>query len=223
MNIFYIKLNLNGHTKGFTLVEMIVVLGVFSYLMTLAAGILYMTQDINVKLQGSQAVLDNVNLSMETISRDIRQGYSFHCAETLDEIDMNLRKSCSYENVGAGHGGKVLFFRPASAATSTDRVAYYASTTQYGDVILKDEYISGSTTTYQMTANDVKIKSLIFYVVGANSGGEIGQDVDDVHDFAQPLITINLTGETILIGKNGTTTPVSFSIQSSVTARSFDK
>lgn len=230
MNHFYLKHVCKKREGiklgGFTLVEMLVVLGLFSFIMTLATGALYSTQAINVKLQDTQSVLDNVNLSMETMSRDIRYGFDFHCAEEMNETDIQLRKSCSYQNTGASHGGKFLFFRPFDAASSSDRVVYYASTTSKGSVILKDEYIADalgniSTTTYQITTSNVKIKSLIFYVTGANTTlGKSGMDVGDVHDYAQPLITINISGETIPIKQNASSTK--FIIQSSVTSRNLD-
>lgn len=216
-------------SRGFTLVEMLVVLGLFSFIMTLATGVLYSTQAINVKLQASQAVLDNVNISMDTMSRDIRYGFDFHCGANLPpaETKINLRKSCRYSDAGLLHGGKSLFFKPADAVSDSDRVSYYASTTSFGNVILKDEYtkniVTGitSTTTYQITANDVKITSLVFYVEGANTGTGNGVDVDEVHDYVQPLITLMISGETIPIKQNGAPTP--FAIQTSISSRGIDR
>ena len=209
--------------RGFTLVEMLVVLGLFSFIMTLATSVLYSTQAINVKLQESQAVLDNVNLSMDTMSRDIRYGSDFHCSasSTQQERDIRLRKSCSYSNPLVMHGGRVLFFKPTNATTDSDRVAYYASSTTSGDVILKDEYFGGSTTTYQITANDVKIKSLFFYVEGANTASSVAADVDGVHDYTQPLITLTVAGETIPLKEGSSSTP--FIIETSISSRGIDK
>ena len=209
--------------RGFTLVEMLVVLGLFSFIMTLATSVLYSTQAINVKLQESQAVLDNLNISMDAMSRDIRYGSDFHCgaSSTPEELEINLRKNCSYSNLTILHGGKVIFFKPSSAGSDSDRVAYYASTTQSGEVILKDEYIGGSTSTYQITADDVKIKSLLFYVEGANTATGVNVDVDGVHDYAQPLITVTLSGETIPMKQSSSST--TFIMQTSISSRGIDK
>lgn len=215
--------NYNSHYKkissGFTLVEMLVVLGLFSFIMTLAVGVLYTTQAVNVKLQETQSVLDNVNLSMETMARDIRYGSEFHCASTLTESNIMLRKSCGYYG---DHGGKVIFFKTVDAVNDNDRVAYYASTTSNGNVVLKDEYVNGATTTYQITTNDVKIRSLIFYVTGANTIAGTSTDVGDVHDYNQPLITVAISGETIPL-KEGATSSTKFSMQSSIATRGIDK
>lgn len=213
MSIFYFK---KEGIKGFTLVEMLIVLGLFSFIMTLATGVLYTTQAINVKLQETQAVLDNVNLSMETISRDIRYGSEFHCGTDINATSSILRKSCTYDN----EGGTILFFRP-SGAPSDERVAYYASTTSSGRVILKDEYEEGATSTYQITANDVRIKSLIFYVYGANTASSSNEDVGNAHDVLQPLIVMAISGETIPITPGATSTK--FTMQSSISPRELDK
>lgn len=204
--------------KGFTLVEMIVVLGLFSFLMTLATGVLYSTQAISVKLQETQAILDNVNLSMDTMAREIRYGSNFHCTNTLNNSSSSLRKNCLFES----GGGKIIIFRPNNSATSSDRVAYYSSSTSYGNVILKDEYTESGTSTYQITANDVKINSLVFYVDGANSmGTSTGENADDVHDYIQPFIIVTISGETRPLSIRASSTK--FSIEASLSARELDK
>lgn len=213
-----LKYFFNKKIKGFTLVEMIVVLGLFSFLMTLATGVLYSTQAISVKLQETQAILDNVNLSMDTMARDIRYGSNFHCTNSLNNSSSSLRKNCLYEN----GGGKIIIFKPNNAATSTDRVAYYSSSTSYGNVILKDEYTEEGTSTYQITTNDVKINSLIFYVDGANSmSTTTGENADDVYDHIQPLIIVTASGETRPLSITSSSTK--FSIETSLSAREIDK
>ncbi len=211
--------------KGFTLVEMLVVLGLFSFIMTLATGVLYTSQAINVKLQETQSILDNVSVSLEIMTRDIRYGSVFHCDTSLNVANFRERRGCSYDDLGVNNGGVVLFFKPVDANNSNDRVAYYASTTQTGKVILKDEYFSGkATTTYQITADDVKIKSLLFYVVGASSTSlakdEGGVEIPDSNDYIQPLITLSVSGETIPIKEKASSTK--FIVETSISSRVLD-
>lgn len=212
-------------TQGFTLVEILVVLGIFSFLMTLATGVLYMTQAVNVKLQETQAILDNVNFTIDTISRDVRYGADFHCGSSYSistETEYLLRKDCNYD----GSGNKILFFKPVNSASDNVRVAYYASTTSDGyEVIMKDEYDAGGIliTSNQVTSNDVAIKNLSFYVEGAYTKDDSipYKNVDHSIDFKQPLVTILLSGETIPITHNSSSTK--FSIQSTVTSHRIDK
>lgn len=224
----------NKHIRGFTLVEIIVVVGLFASIMTIAVGALFTTQAVNTKLLATQSVLDNLDFSIETIAREIRYGYEFHCAQTLNEDTMMLRKSCPYRDAPAASGGFFLFFNEKGETGDSDtRVVYYASTTRYGSSIFKDEYVNGATTTYQITADNVKIKSLIFYVNGANtSEGSSTLDVNSVADYEQPLVTISISGEVEQVKKNFQVDPldgikkdtgtVKFNLQTSVSARELD-
>lgn len=217
--MIYISLQQKNTTlvRGFTLVEMLVVLGLFSFIMTLATSVLYSTQAINVKLQETQAVLDNVNVSLETMSRDIRYGSEFHCSSVLADPSFLLRQNCSY---GTG-GAKYLFFKPIDAASTNDRVAYYASTTLTGKVILKDEYFANKpTATYEITADDVKIKGLVFYVSGADSTNGVKNVDNPTVDYLQPLVIFSISGETIPVKAGASST--SFIVETAVSSRVLD-
>ena len=220
----------NSTQRGFTLVEMLIVLGLFSFMMTLATSVLYSTQAINVKIQETQSILDNVNIAIDTMSREIRYGTDFRASNSIEDTNFLRRKSSRYDTT---HGGKVLFFKPQDSENDDDRVAYYASTTPYGNVILKDEYTNGvRTRRYEITSNDVKIKSLIFYVNGANTSivSDPNNEPNGIgdEDHIQPLITMTLSGETISSTFNASNTSqkastTKFIIQSSVSARTLDK
>lgn len=211
--------------KGFTLVEILVVLGIFSFLMTLATGVLYMTQAVNVKLQETQAILDNVNFAVDTIARDIRYGIEFHCGSeyaTSSDVDYKLRKDCSYDDFG----NNVLFFKSVNGTTGDNsRVVYYASTTSNGhEVVWKDEYNNSDMliASNQITSDDIAIKNLSFYVEGAyTKDGDPLKNVLGKSDYKQPLITILLSGETVPIVHNSSSTK--FSIQSTITSHRIDK
>jgi prepilin-type N-terminal cleavage/methylation domain-containing protein len=223
MNIFLKKLH-RKYTQGFTLVEILVVLGLFSSVMTIAAGALFTTQSVNTRLQESQAILDNVNLSVETITRDIRYGSNFHCdTGTTTAVSINLRQNCLFSS----GGNTAIYFKPTTALSDSDRVAYYVA----GGILYKDEYISGATTTYQITANDITVQSLIFYVVGANTATGVGEDVAvlgvEQHDYLQPLVTLVIAGETKPAEKffnaDGTLkNSTKFTIETSVSSRKLD-
>ena len=75
----FFKIPQSPQIKAFSLVEILVVLGLFSSIATLSLGALFNAQAINAHLQATQAILDNINLSSQTITRDIRFGSLFHC------------------------------------------------------------------------------------------------------------------------------------------------
>ena len=199
--------------EGFTLVELLVVLGLFTSIATLSLGALFNAQTINGRLQETQAILDNINLSTQTVIRDIRFGSDFYATSTLPASVPIVRRNCIY---GGPDVCSVLIFRSSDAVNSLDRVAYYVKS----GVLYKDSYPKvGTAETLQMTSDEVTIKSLTFYVKGANTS-DGSSDEFGLIDYEQPLIIMLLTGVT----KPSTRSiaPVTFSIQTSMSARELD-
>ncbi len=208
----------NNNVQGFTLIELLVVLGLFSGIATISLGALFNAQSINARLQESQAILDNVNLSTQTIARDIRFGSEFYCTTSLPLTSVlvpTIRKSCPY-GVGLTGGGTVLIFRPAETSTSTDRVAYYLK----NGVLYREDYPrNAASSTLQMTSNEVTIKSITFFVDGAQTSDGSNDDAG-ASDYKQPLISILISGDTK--PTMSSVKPVTFNIQTSVSAREID-
>jgi prepilin-type N-terminal cleavage/methylation domain-containing protein len=214
MNILFFKKS--RFRQGFTLVELLVVLGLFSGIATLSLGSLFNAQTINNRLQETQSILDNINLSIQTVTRDVRFGANFYCGEddptTLPSIPL-IRKDCSD---AAGNGGDVLIFRGSEWKDDRDRVAYYIS----DGVLFKIEYpFVGASTTLQMTSSDVFITKLLFYVDGAHTS-DGSNDYLGLFDFRQPLIHILISGYTK--SERQTVKPITFNIQATVSSRSLD-
>jgi prepilin-type N-terminal cleavage/methylation domain-containing protein len=64
---------------GFTLVEMIVSLALFSVVAVIAIGALLKVIDANDKAQSIQSSVTNINFAMESMSRDLRTGTDYLC------------------------------------------------------------------------------------------------------------------------------------------------
>lgn len=199
--------------QGLSLVEILVVLGLFSGIATLSLATLFNTQAINTRLLQSQAILDNVNLSLQTITREIRYGTDFYCAQTLPEIVPTLRKGCPN---GSGGGGAVIVFRPAESEDERDRVTYFVSN---GILYKRETFFGQATTTYQMTSQDIYITRLKVFIQGANSSSPLPNE-GGVMDDAQPLISLFISGRAR--SSNSTETPVPFYIQTQVSTRALD-
>ncbi len=67
-------------TTGFTLIEMIVSLAIFSLVVTMSIGSLLVLISGNQKLQGEQSVMTNLSFAIDSMTREIRTGYSYICA-----------------------------------------------------------------------------------------------------------------------------------------------
>jgi prepilin-type N-terminal cleavage/methylation domain-containing protein len=68
-----------SHISGFTLLEMIVSLGIFSVVAVIAVGSLVRITGLNRQAQSMQSAMNNINFALESMSREMRVGTSFHC------------------------------------------------------------------------------------------------------------------------------------------------
>lgn len=71
------------HTRssqsGFTLIEMIVSLAVFSGVITIAVGALLVLVAANNQLQGEQSVMTNLSFALDSMTREMRTGTDYYC------------------------------------------------------------------------------------------------------------------------------------------------
>jgi prepilin-type N-terminal cleavage/methylation domain-containing protein len=88
------------HHRGFTLVETLVSLAIFSFVMVIAGGITLSIISSNRQNQAINNVVNNLNYSIESMVRDIKTGYSYKCNYNVQgsgavEID-------EFKSVGSG-------------------------------------------------------------------------------------------------------------------------
>ncbi len=69
------------HSKqfGFTLIEMIVALAVFSVIVTISIGALLTLIATNQQLQAEQSVMTNLSFALDSMTREIRTGTRYFC------------------------------------------------------------------------------------------------------------------------------------------------
>lgn len=185
--------------KGFTLVEIIVAMSIFTVVALIAAGALLSVADANRKAQVLKSVMNNLNFSLESMSREIRVGSTYYCNDVIEGTvpgGFSSPRNCST-------GGNFLAFEKSDGDTtiSSDQIIYRLN----GTIIEKS--INGGTTFIGLTPPEVRINEtdgLRFYVTGAPQG-----------DGKQPKLTIVVRGEAGI--KNKTITD--FSLQTSVSQR----
>ena len=90
--------------KGFTLIELIVALGVFMVVMTMTLSAFLNIIDIQKKTEAFRKVNDNLNFAMEAMMREIREGKGYSdtdcsgsdfCFTNKDEKD--IKKDIKYQ------------------------------------------------------------------------------------------------------------------------------
>ncbi len=69
----------NSKQKGFTLLEMIISLGIFTVVALIAVGALVRIMDLNRKSINLKAAINNANFALESMSREMRVGKNYYC------------------------------------------------------------------------------------------------------------------------------------------------
>lgn len=153
--------------KGFTLIELMTAVSVFLIVMTISMGAILGIFNANDKVGTLKITMDNLNLAVETMSREIRFGTRYNCG-LVDPIETPT--NC----VTGSEAG--LSFR----ANDGRRISY-----RRGDSNNIVKSIDGGPE-ISVTAPEVNIQNLTFYVSGASA-----PPVDTL----QPRVIIIIKGE----------------------------
>ncbi len=182
---------------GFTLVEMIVASALFAVVMLISVAALLSLVDANRKTQALHSVMNNLNVTLDSMVRAIRMGSNYHCGPgeyaTADDCDVA--------------GDVVLAFEPFGGNPNDDQdqwVYAYDAVTQR---IYKSE--DSGAHSFAVTAPTVAVESMTFYVVGAEDRG----------DSVQPKVVIELKGTA---GAEKVKTTTTFHIQATAVQRILD-
>ncbi len=192
-----LKLQFKNKKNGFTLVELIVSLGLFTIVVMIATGAMLSLSDTNRKVKTMRIAMDNLNLALESMSREIRMGSVYTCNPNLSSPPINL--SLGDAGVDCTGGDSSLAFLSKDDSTTW---AYRLN----GSVVQQSK--NGGSGFSDITAVNIVIDELRFYVRGAETGTGVGSEIN------HPYIVISLAGT--VSNKSST----SFRIQTTVTQRS---
>ncbi len=182
----------NSNTKaspGFTLIEMMVSLALFTVVITIAVGAFLSLIGQSSQLQGEQVVMTSLNFAMDSMTREIRTGINYYCdnsadilLHTPDEDDITLRKDCT--NVSGATGMSIVEAGSSlSPGATSSRIAYgfdAANGTIERQIDDKEPQA--------LTSSDVKITGAKFYVSGS-------APLSAGNDTKQPTATIIITAQ----------------------------
>lgn len=172
--------------KGFTLIEIMTAVSIFAVVMTISMGSILGVFETNRKSEALKAVMDNLNLTVESISREMRFGHSYHCGSIPP---LTSPQNCS------GGGDSIAF-----EASNGDLIVYRLT----GDAIEKSV---NSGAFLPVTASEISISSLSFFVLGATPG-----------DSLQPKVLIKVAGTAGVAEEEKT----DFTVQTLVSQRPLD-
>lgn len=195
------SINTRTHTKkGFSLIEMMVAVALFSVVMLVSTGALLALIDAARKAQALQSVMSNLNTALDGMVRSMRMGSTFHCG---DVGGYDSPRDCS-------EGDLLFAFEPFGGDSSTTGdqwvYAYVQDPVTGKGRLYKSE--NGGGAYFPLTAPEVQIDSFAFYVVGTTPG-----------DTQQPKVIINVKGTA---GVDRVKTRSTFSIQATAVQRVLD-
>ncbi|HAE36628.1 MAG: hypothetical protein UR85_C0004G0034 [Candidatus Nomurabacteria bacterium GW2011_GWF2_35_66] len=194
---------LKKNKEGFTLIELMVATSLFTIVMLMGVGALVTSSNSSKSAQKLRIAVDNVNLAMETMTRELRTGTHFYCGGNMTPYFVG--------DCPAGTFGDIITFNPQQVGVNPpSRVGYY----------LKKRVVNGvdqgtftlqrcevfATNCSDIVSSNVNVTKLKFYV----KGSELPPT-----DTIQPSVEILMNGVVKIKGKE-----VPFTLQSMATQRS---
>lgn len=141
--------NMSG--DGFTLLEMLVSIGIFSVLVVAAIDITLGISNAQLKTASLQAIQDNIRFGLELVTKEMRTGTNY-----------NLSSFC------APAGSEISF----TTSVGEQRI-YYLDTARKAIMRLKDSINCANS--IQFTAEEVSVDILTIRLRGQTSGPSDGQ------------------------------------------------
>jgi len=183
--------------SGFTLVELMVSLTIFSVVMVISTGTLLIMIDINAKAQAIYSSSSNLTFALDNITREIRTGNHYFCSESWDIEGLKSgTQDCE--------GSYISFTREED-----DLRAGYRLNGEKKQIEYKKQNGSGW---IPMTSDDVVITKFELTVSGTETYYENDNDTE------QPNVDLFIQGYV----NNGLDTDTDFTIQSHIIQRRLD-
>tara|TARA_B100001989_G_scaffold251523_1_gene230914 strand:+ start:2520 stop:3185 length:666 start_codon:yes stop_codon:yes gene_type:complete len=218
--------NYHSTQKGFTLIEMIVSLAVFSTVITIAVGALLMLIGTNQRLQDEQTVMTNLSFALDSMTREIRTGTNYYCLsdddidgggagqrifEDGEDLDFSPTQDCVDGNNDSSprryHGMSFVESGQSITEVANTRIAYFVDLTSG----IMYRRISGQAAE-QITSSGLEVVHAEFFVTGSTRLVDGGAGADK-----QPTVTIVLEARD-RTSESGET----YHVQTTVTQRSAD-
>lgn len=190
-------LHIQNSAKGFTLVELMVSLAIFSIVMLISVGTLFTLIDANAKAQALHVATTNLSFALDAMTRDMRTGHDYYCFSQPTDPALSTG---DVQNCISG-GDSLSFIRD----WDSKRVWYRLHTdTDFSRI----EQKVGSRNWEVMTSDTVWITNLSFVV----------RNSDGLPDNDQPTIDVIIQGYV----NNGLETNTDFNIQTHIVSRRLD-
>jgi prepilin-type N-terminal cleavage/methylation domain-containing protein len=202
-------------TAGFTLVEVMISIGLFTVVMVIGIGAILGVSSTHRKTQAMRTVVDNLSFLVEDMSRSMRLGGYFVCVP--DPVnDFTLSVWSGVQNTSDGTDCKGISFEPYWSyipSDYTNQVIYMMDEVDGVGTIFKKEAENTS-----LSLNEMKPVTPAEINIDVEHSGftVIGSDPNDAPKL-QPKVIIVLKGK-VKVGN----TENDFNLQTTVSARLLD-
>ncbi|MDB4992019.1 MAG: putative Type pilus pilin [Parcubacteria group bacterium] len=181
--------------RGFTLVELIVSIGLFTIVVTIAMSAYLSLISLDRKARATNDLVSNLSFVMESMSRNIRTGTSYACGGYG-----------SGPNCWGGGGSSAFYFVDETPQSVTYRRT--VSNGIGGVGICTGTTVCNDSTATPLTDPRINITNLTFYTDGVGN--------DPLNQLKQPRVLFTVTGT---ITPDPKSSPITFTIEGGATER----
>ncbi len=134
--------------EGFTLIELMTALSLFTIVMAVSLGSILGVFDANRRSRSLKTVMNNLNLSVESMAKEMRYGKNYHCGSGGA---ITSPQNCP-------SGDNFISF----LSSENEQITYRLNGTAIEKQVASGEYIA-------VTAPEAAIDGLNFYTLGAGT------------------------------------------------------
>lgn len=194
-----------NNKSGFTLVEVVVALGIFAIATTYSVSIFVQSNQVQKRTANEQRLQSDARFVLEVMAREVRLGhvdYAYYAGQGINLAAMPLTQDSAILAVRDADNNQLLF-RRAESAQAGRYVVQVFSGGQWLDI----------------TPEDLNVVRLSFYISPSADPLVWSDALVDYPSDQQPLVTIVLATESALEDVQGTSN-VSY-LQTTVTERKY--
>jgi prepilin-type N-terminal cleavage/methylation domain-containing protein len=157
--------------RGFSLIEVLVSLSIFTIVMTISVGVLMVLIGANAQAQNTQSIMTNLTFALDSITRELRTGSDYYCgsSSSLPTSGANTRNCASGgDAISFNEGGRSL-----TDNASSRRIAIRLNN---GTIERRlgngdgDGNANEAEDWSALTSPDIVVTNMSFYVTGATRG-----------------------------------------------------
>lgn len=137
--------------RGFTLIELLTAVSIFAVVMVISMGSVLGVFDANRKSRSLKTVMTNLNLALESMSKEVRFGENYHCNSQVTG-SITSPQNCASGNI-------LLSF----LSNEGNQITYRLNNQSIEKRINGEDFIA-------VTAPELVVDDLDFYVLGAGTG-----------------------------------------------------